>query len=168
MNVAEAIVSRRSIRKYKETPIEPEKMHAVAEAFRRAPSAKNLQDWQLLWVTSPQHKEKIRLASPSKAAMLTEAPAVLVAVGYRPDVMTNGHRADSIDLSIAMSYALLAAHEQGLGTCWMANYTEDGIRQALGLPENVTVVAISPIGYADEEPAEKIRKPLCDVFKVIP
>lgn len=159
MELLDAITNRRSIRKYLDKSIEPEKLEKVAEAFRMAPSAKNLQNWKLLIVRDSDLKEQIRLSSPSKAIMLTQAPAVLVAVGYSQDIMTNGHRVDSIDLSIAMSYALLEAYEQGLGTCWMANYEEANLRKVLDLPEGTSIAAISPIGYPAEEAAKKIRKP---------
>lgn len=165
MELLDAITNRRSIRKYLDRPIEPEKLEKVANAFRMAPSAKNLQNWKLLIIRDSDLKEQIRLSSPSKAMMLTQAPAVLAAVGYSQDVMTNGHRVDSIDLSIAMSYALLEAYEQGLGCCWMANYEEDNLRKVLGLPEGTSIVAISPIGYPAEESAKKIRKSLEEVIE---
>lgn len=167
MHVIDAIKSRQSIRKYLNKEIEPKKLELVATAFRMAPSAKNLQNWKLLIVQSPTLKEKIRNASPSKAPMLTHAPAVLVAVGFSQDVMTCGHRVDSIDLSIAMSYALLEAYEQGLGTCWMANFDENLLREALNLPLGTSIVAISPLGYPDETPNPKSRKSLEDVVEYL-
>lgn len=167
MDVKEAIEKRRSVRKYKPTPIEAEKREQIAQAFRLAPSARNLQNWKLLWVEDPALKAKIRQASPSHAPMLEEAPAILVAVGFSQDTMTNSHRVDTVDLSIAMSYALLEAFSLGLGTCWMAYYEEEEVRRALSLPEGTSIVAISPIGYPDETPSVKPRKPLEEVFQVL-
>lgn len=167
MNVMEAIADRRSVRRYKAQPIEPEKREQVANAFRLAPSAKNLQNWKLLWVESPELKAKLRQASAGKSAMLEEAPAVLVAVGSSQDVMTNSHRVDTTDLSIAMSYAILEAYELGLGTCWMASYYEEEVKKALNLPDGASVVAISPIGYSAEEKTDRPRKPLPEVFQVL-
>lgn len=169
MNVWDAIQNRTSIRKYRPDPIEAEKREKIAEAFRRAPSARNQQTWKLLWVEDPALKAKIREASPGHAPMLEEAPAVLVAVGLEQEesVMTNGHRPDTVNLSIAMSYAILEAFELGLGTCWMAYYKEEELRNALGLPENTSIVAISPIGYGAEEPSQRPRKPLEEVFEVL-
>jgi nitroreductase len=163
----QAIETRTSIRKYRPVPIEPEKMEKIAQAFRLAPSARNGQSWKLLIVTDPAKKEKIREASPSKHSMITEAAAVLVGTCSTQNVMTNGHRVDSIDVSIAMSFAMLAAHELGLGTCWMANYTEPGLRDALGLSEETSIVAIMPVGYADESPDVKPRKPMDEVIAYI-
>lgn len=161
----ELLEQRRSVRKYLSLPVEPEKLTAVAEAFRLAPSAKNRQEWKLYAVSDPAVKAAIRKASPSGHPMLEEAPVVLVATGEKTENMTNSHRADTIDISIAFSYALLQAAELGLGTCWMANYTEPELRSALGLPEDVSIVAISPLGYPAEMPAPRPRKALEDVLE---
>jgi len=167
MEVMKAIETRKSIRKYRPNPIEPEKLAKVAEAFRLAPSARNGQSWELLVVTDPAAKERIRQASPSKHGMITEAPAVLVGICSTQSVMSNGHRVDTTDVSIAMTFAMLAAHDLGLGTCWMANYTEPELRAALGLADSLSIIAIMPIGYADEDPEAKPRKDSDEIVEYI-
>jgi nitroreductase len=167
MELMEVIKSRRSIRKYRPDPIEPEKLTMIAEAFRLAPSARNGQSWKLLIVSDPAKKELLREASPSKHSMITEAPVVLVGICDNQRVMTNGHRSDSVDVSIAMTFAMLEAHALGLGTCWMANYTEPEIKSALGLGDKISVVAIMPLGYADESPDVRPRKPTKEVVEYI-
>jgi nitroreductase len=99
--------------------------------------------------------------------MITEAPVVLVGAGTSQRLMTNGHRLDSTDITIAMTFAMLEAHALGLGTCWMANYTEPELRVALGLSDDISVVAIMPLGYADESPEAKPRKPVDEVIEYI-
>ena len=163
MNVMEAIQNRRSIRQYLDKPIEKEKMDKVVEAFRLAPSAANNQTWQLLVVTDPVKKLAIREATISKREMLTQAPAVLVAISSRKSIMSNGHAVDTTDVCIALTMAMLEAWELGLGTCWMANYTEPDMRAALDLPETTSIVAIMPIGYGAEQPPAKPRKPVEDI-----
>lgn len=167
MEVMEVIKSRRSIRKFRPVPIEPDKMKRIEEAFRLAPSARNGQCWKLLVVTNRAIKEKIREASPSKHTMITEAPIVLVGICTSQRLMTNGHRVDSVDVSIAMSFAMLEAHSLGLGTCWMANYHEQEVRKALGLADDISVVAIMPLGYADESPSARPRKLLDSVVDYV-
>jgi len=167
MAIMHVIKARTSIRKYRPDPIEPEKLAQIAEAFRLAPSARNGQSWKLIIVTDPAVKEQIREASPSKHPMITEAPAVLVGVCSSQRIMTNGHRLDSVDVSIAISFAMLQAHELGLGTCWMANYTEPELRVALGLADDISVVAIMPLGYADETPEPRPRKPVKEIIEYI-
>lgn len=166
MDVMEAIMNRQSIREYEERAVEAGKLERVAQAFRMAPTAKNLQDKKLIVVTDAKTKELIRQASPSKAKMLTEAPAVLIAAGGRKGEMTCGHRADTVDLSIAMSFAILEAYEEGLGTCWMANFREEELKQALGLEEDMSIVAISPIGYPAKKPVKAGRRPLEEIFEI--
>lgn len=161
----ELLEQRRSVRKYLTLPVEQEKLAAIAEAFRLAPSANNRQEWKLYAVSDPAVKAAIRKASPSGHPMLEEAPVVLIAAGKKTDNMTNSHRADTIDISIAFSYALLQAAELELGTCWMANYTEPELQAALGLPEDISIVAISPLGYPAEMPAARPRKALEEILE---
>jgi nitroreductase len=165
MEVMQAILDRRSIRKYDSRPIEQEKLDKIAEAFRQSPSARNAQNWKMIIVRSPYLKERIKKATLAQNAFIDEAPVMLVYVGTNPGVMSNGHRADSIDLSIGVSYSILEAWELGLGTCWMASYREDWVREALDLPEDMSVVAITPLGYPAEQPDAKPRKPLAEVVE---
>ena len=163
----EAIECRRSIREFSNAPVEPEKLAKIAEAFRLAPSARNLQNWKLLIVTDPAVKERIREAQPGKHEMLSKAPVILVGTCNSQEIMTNSHRIDSVDVSIAMSFAMLQAQELGLGTCWMAYYTEPEMKTALNLPESTSIVAIMPLGYPNEKPEARPRKNINDIVEYI-
>ncbi|MCL2056328.1 MAG: nitroreductase family protein [Oscillospiraceae bacterium] len=167
MDVVKAIETRKSIRKYRPDPVEPEKLAQIAEAFRMAPSAGNGQSWKLLIVTDPAAKERMREASPSRHPMITQAPCMLVGLCTTQNVMTNGHRVDTTDVCIAVSFAMLRAHELGLGTCWMANYTEPGLREALGISDDISIVAMMPLGYADEDPEPKPRKAIEEIVSYL-
>jgi len=170
MTVTQAIESRRSIRKFLPKPVEQEKLEQIAEAFRLAPSARNGQSWKLTIVTDPKVKAGIAAAAPDgnpPSPLIDGAPVVLVGTCSTQSVMSNGHRVDSIDVSIAMTFAMLKAQELGLGTCWMAYYTEQGLRDALNLPTDISVVAIMPLGYADESPEARPRKSHEEVVEFI-
>ena len=167
MDVMKAIKERRSIRKYRPTPVEAEKLEKIAEAFRLAPSARNGQSWKLLIVRDQAVKDKMREASPAKAEMISQAPVVLAGVCSTQNVMSNSHRVDSIDVSIALSFAMLEAQELGLGTCWICNYTEPEMKAALGLPDDMSVVSIMSLGYADEAPEARPRKPMEEIVRYI-
>ncbi len=167
MNIMEAIESRRSIRIFLGREIEKEKLDKVAEAFRLAPSARNLQNWKLLIIQDPHKRELVRRAALGEPAMLAEAPVILAAIGSSQGVMTNGHRVDSIDLSIAMSFCVLEAWEQGLGTCWMASYREEDLRKALDLGEDESIAVITPLGYPAEAPDARPRKRADEVVKYL-
>jgi nitroreductase len=157
MNVLEAIKGRRSIRKYSSRAVEEEKLASVLEAARLAPSASNAQEWRFIVV-----KDKEKLAGLMDAAdgqgCIGEAPAAIVACGLKHKIMACGQPTDTVDLSIAMSFIVLEAYEQGLGTCWLGRFYEDKVKKVLGIPENVSVVAVTPIGYPAEEPAPRPRK----------
>lgn len=167
MQVMEAIETRRSIRNFKPDPVEREKLMRIAEAFRLSPSARNGQNWKLLIVTDPKKKEFVRKAALGAPQFLQDAPALLVACGLHQGVMTCGHRADSVDVSIAMSFCVLEAWELGLGTCWMASYREQDVRSALNLDDGMSIVMISPLGYPSDIPEAKPRKPLAEVVEFI-
>jgi nitroreductase len=157
MTVMEAIQGRRSIRKYSARPVEEEKLSLVMEAARLAPSAGNGQHWKFIIVTDPAVKKKLMEISGGQQ-FIDQAPMAVVAVGTKPGIMTNSQPAEAIDLSIALSYLLLEAHEQGLGACWIANYDQAKMKELLGIPGSASVVAVTPLGYPAEEPAQRPRK----------
>lgn len=146
---------------------ELEKMELIFESMRLAPSAGNAQKWKFYAVKDPAVKEKIIASCLRAPEMLRQAPVILISAGNGAGIMTCGHDASSIDLSIPMSFAMLEAHALGLGTCWMASYHEDGVREALGLDETWRIAAISPLGYPDEDPDVRPRKPLEEVTEII-
>ncbi|HSH36112.1 nitroreductase family protein, partial [Schnuerera sp.] len=79
-------------------------------------------------------------------------------------VMRGGQPRYTVDLSIATAYMILEAYEQGLGTCWLGSYDENMVKDVLGIPEEVRVVAITPLGYPDESPAPRPRKELGEII----
>jgi nitroreductase len=164
MTVQEAILSRRSIRKYSDRPIEPEKLKLVLEAARLAPSATNGQNWLFIVV---QDKEK--LAELVEAAdgqkFVGEAPAAIIACATSRRVMACGQPTDTIDCSIAMSFILLQAQELGLGTCWLGRFNADRVKKICDIPEEVSVIAMTPLGYPAESPAARPRKAAEEVIR---
>lgn len=163
MDVMTAIRNRRSIRKYKPHMVEDEKLVSVLEAARLSPSASNRQSWRFIVVKDRALKDKLTEAAGYQT-FVGQAPIVLVACGTDPDgVMKCGQHRYSIDLSIATAYMILAAYEQGLGTCWLGHFDEGKVKEILSIPENVRVVAMTPLGYPDETPAARPRKGLEEV-----
>jgi len=163
MTLMEAIKGRRSIRAYDSRPVEEEKIKAVLEAARLAPSARNRQKWQFIIVTDPQMKEKMFDACNNQPSV-KQAPAVIVACGKDPGMMSCEQPVETIDVSIAFSFLILKAYEEGLGTCWLGNFNKDKIKSALGIPDNVSVVAVTPIGYPAENPDAKPRVALEEII----
>lgn len=163
MSVLSAIRDRRSIRKYSSKPVEQEKLEQVLEAARLSPSAANAQNWKFIVVTNKSIIEKLKVAAGNQE-FVGQAPAIIVAVGTEPSaVMLCGQYRYTVDLSIAVSYLILEAHELGLGTCWLGKFDENAVKEILGIPKKVRVVAITPLGYPDETPALRSRKELSEI-----
>jgi nitroreductase len=157
MNVMEAIRTRRSVRKYDPRPVEEEKLSLVLDAARLSPSAANQQQWRFILIRDRDIVAKLYEASDRQPSM-QDAPAVIVACATGSRDMTCGQPTSSVDLSIATSYMILEAHELGLGTCWLGRFYADQVKAALGIPDEATVVAMTPIGYPAETPDARPRK----------
>lgn len=163
MDVFSAIQGRRSIRKYKAVPVEEEKLNRVLEAARLSPSAGNAQNWKFIVVTDEETRKKLKDAYGGQE-FVAQAPVIIVACGTEPAaVMLCGQHRYTVDLSIAFSYLILEAHELGLGTCWLGRFEEDKVKEVLGIPENVRVVAVTPLGYPEENPNPRPRKDIGEI-----
>ena len=162
MNVMEAIKGRTSIRQYTDKPIEPEKLKQVLEAGRLAPSANNAQNWKFLVVQDHELRQKM-IPACNDQSFVGQAPAILVAIGLKPNFMSNKQPVDTVDLSIAMSFMILEAYELGLGTCWLGAYNQDSVKKLLLIPDELSVVAVSPLGYPAFPPSPRPRKDLEEI-----
>jgi nitroreductase len=163
VDVMETIRARRSIRKYDPRPIEQEKLDLILEAARLAPSAANQQQWRFILVRDAKKVQAFTEATNGQN-LVGEAPAVIVACASGSRVMACGQPTSTVDLSIAMTHIILEAQELGLGTCWLGNFSEEKVRAILGIPANVSVVAVTPVGYPAETPGARPRKTPAEVF----
>jgi len=178
MEVLEAIKTRRSIRKYKATPIDDRTVELVLEAARWAPSWKNTQCWRFIVVRDAEIKSKLADTlwfkspsehNPSMDAIKT-APVVIVAcaelgkAGYREgNVATDkGDYWYMFDVALAMQNLVLTAHSLGLGTVHVGGFDADKAAGILGVPQGFCVVSMTPLGYPDEEPETRPRRELCE------
>lgn len=159
MNFEELCRTRRSVRAYAPQAVENEKLDYVLRCTALAPSAVNRQPWRFHVVTRPERLA--RLAEAYDRPWFASAPCVIVAVGqheaawHRP---SDGKDHTDIDLAIATEHLCIAAAEQGLGTCWVCNFDAPLVARLLGLAEGEEPVALIPIGYPTDQPAEKTRK----------
>lgn len=164
MDVFEAISKRRSIRKYKNTEVEEDKLDKILESARIAPSAGNRQEWKFLVVKDQKTRDKLVDAANGQK-FLGEAPVTIVAISTESErVMPCGQFAYTVDLSIAVSFMILEATELGLGTCWLGAYSEEEVKKVLDIPEEIRVPAIFTLGYADEDPEPRPRKQLSEII----
>ena len=179
MELMEAIKGRRSIRKYRTEPVPEEALKTVLEAARLAPSWSNTQCWRLIVVRDKDTKSKLAdtmkgikagRTNPADEAVRT-APVVIAACaelglsGYYRDesgenkLATNkGEAWFMFDVALAMQNMSLAAHSLGLGTVHTGLLDAAEAARIIGVPENVVVVELLPLGWPDEEPAARPRK----------
>ena len=164
MNVMEAIKSRRSIRSYQDRPVEEEKLQAVLEAAQWAASARNMQEWKFIVVRDQERRQELMKAAKNQK-FVGEAPVVIAACGTITDhVMSCGQLSYPIDVAIAVTDMTLEAVELGLGTCWIGAFREDEVKRILSIPDDVRVLALTPLGYPDEEPRDRGRKELSEII----
>jgi nitroreductase len=163
MDVFGAIRQRCSVRTYKATDVEEDKLKKVLEAARLSPSASNRQDWKFIVVKNKETRKKLAKAAFGQS-FIAEAPVVIVACGMDPKAMLAcGQPMHTVDVSIAFAYIILQAYELGLGTCWIGAFKEDEVKKILDIPAHVRVVAITPLGYPDQPPSKKSRKSLNEI-----
>ena len=163
MTVMEAIQKRRSIRKYSDQPIEEDKLQRVLEAARLSPSAGNQQNWKFIVVRDADKRAKLMDAAKQQL-FVGQAPAIIVACGTEPrGIMTCGQPRYTVDLSIAVAYMILEAAEIGLGTCWLGRFDENKVKAVLGIPDEVRVVSMFPLGYPEESPPPRSRKKIEEI-----
>jgi len=163
MNLLEAIQTRQSIRAYQPQEIEAEKLDAILNAMVQAPSAGNLQAYEVHVFRDPQTKQAlVRAALDQK--FLAQAPVVLVFCAHPVRAAKYGRRGEQLycvqDATIAAAYAQLAATALGLATCWVGAFDEEAVARAAALPAGERPVAILPIGYAAETPTRTSRRKL--------
>ena len=147
--------TRRSVRKFTEQPIEPEKIELLKEAILRAPSSKNSNAGEYIFVDNPLLIQKLALRKPhGSAPLLTAKLAVVVLVN---ESQTSAWIEDA---SIASFIAHLSAHALGLGSCWIQirgrehsdeKTSETYIRETLNIPEGFRVLSIVAMGYAQRQ-----------------
>ncbi len=147
MDVMEAIRTRRSVRSYEDRPVEDEKLEAVLEAGRLAPSAKNRQEWRFVVVRNAETRAKL-MAAAKNQSFVGEAPVIIACCAETDDsIMTCGQLSYPIDVAIAIDHMTLKATEEGLGTCWIGAFFEDQAKAALGVPKDIRVVEMLALGY---------------------
>ncbi len=161
MDLTQLIKKRKSVRQFTSQPVEDEKIEQILECARLAPSACNLQCWHFIVIKEKENVVKAARAGGTHNNWLKDAPALIIACGDpKKSTEHNGIQYYIVDVAIAMQHLVLAATELGLGTCWIGNFDEKIARAELGIPENIKVVAITPLGYPDDKEPSPKRKPL--------
>ncbi len=167
MEFAEVLSRRRSVRHFNsKLNVSEEDVRALLLAAVSAPSAGNIQPWRFTVVRSTEARE--RLAGALQQRWATAAPVVIVvSVDPRPCGARFGERGERLysiqDTAAAVSNMLLAAVDRGLASCWVGAFDAVAVREAIGLADPVTPIAVLPVGYSAESSAKPARRPLEEV-----
>ncbi|MFC1549449.1 nitroreductase family protein [Nitrospirota bacterium] len=178
MDLFDAVRTRRSVRRYSDKPVEPEKVEALFEAVRQSPTWANKQCPRFVLVRDEAARKRISelsyvealmapmgyKANPSQKA-LAQAPVVVVACADPAQSgQIRGQDYYLVDTGIAAQTMMLAANALGLASVFVGIYDEQGIKELLAIPESVRVVGIFPLGYAHDETKKDgpPRKPLSE------
>lgn len=190
MELWEALRNRRSIRKYKSDPVDKETLRKLVDAARLAPNNGNSQPWEFVFVCDPDLVEEVSVIvrnvhetyfSSARIDALSDErleKTVLLYSGMEKvpvyllvclnqktnqlhpeyaewNTLWNNH-----SIGAALNNLMLAAVEEGLGTCWLGTpgWKEDKLKELLKIPEHIKIVAVTPVGYPDESPKARPRK----------
>jgi len=171
MEFFELIHRRHSIRSFASRPIAPDQLQAILEAANRAPSAGNLQAYEIYAVTSSSHRLALAQAALEQE-FLAQAPVNLVFCAHpQRSAMRYGGRGARLyalqDATIACTFAMLAATSLGLGSVWVGAFDETAVRRIIGASPDLVPIAILAIGHAAEKPTPTPRRQLSDLVHYI-
>lgn len=158
METMKAILTRRSIRKYKDKKINKEQVNEIIKAAMYAPSAFNKQPWQFIAIDKREIIDEIFKIIPH-AEMLKQAAIAVLICGDKS--LEEDINLIALDCSAATQNALLAIHDIGLGGVWISVYpaedTITGLRNLFKYPENIVPISLLSIGFPDEAVANEER-----------
>ncbi len=172
-----SIRNRRSIRKYRDQPVTDDLVLQVLESARMAPSGDNTQPWHFIVVREEYTRQKLAEAAHKQGWMLAAPVFIVVVADIRVRIKDGREIAlDETspefelkqiirDTAIAIEHLVLEAESLGLGTCWVAWYTQAALRPILNIPADKYVVGIIPLGYPDETPPARPRKKLATLVR---
>ena len=166
MDFFRVLEERHSIRSFLDKKIKEKDLRRILEAANSAPSAGNLQAYEIIVIEKQKTKEKLAEAALMQE-FIAEAPVVLVFVANpRRSTCKYGERGkfySVLDAAIAAAYAQLAATALGLATCWVGAFEDEKVIEILKIPKDARVVAIMPLGYAAEKPYITKRRKLEEI-----
>jgi nitroreductase len=168
MDLLEIIKNRRSIRVFKKQDVPQDIIEKLLEAARWAPSAGNVQPWAFVVAISQKMKQNLSMAAFGQKDLEEASVVFVVCADEKIAEQSYGVRGKSLyclqDTAAAIQNILLTAHSLGLGSCWIGAFKEDEIRQVIKAPKEMRPVALIPVGYPNEAPAARSRRPVGEIM----
>lgn len=151
MEFTDVILSRRSVRSFSNKEIPEKVLNEMLEAARLSPSSQNRQCWRFIVVKDEEIRKKLALKSGFIGKLnffIKDAPTIIVACADpSKSVRLNKQSYYLVDIAIAFQQMMLAAWNHGVGSCWLAAFNEQKVKEILDIPSKIRVVAMSPFGY---------------------
>jgi nitroreductase len=161
MALLDLIKNRKSVRDFRDTPVERDKIMMCLEAARLAPSASNSQPWRFIVVDDKELKDRLCDAAfgglyfinsfcktaPVMVVVISEKSKFLARIGG----MFRGTKYYLIDIGAACEHFVLEAEDLGLGTCWIGWFNEGGAKTVLDIPKDKKIDILIALGYYDRE-----------------
>ena len=167
------VAARRSIRAFKDRPVEREKLELCLETARLAPSACNAQPWKFVVADDPVLKKRLAAAAFAGRYSMNRhaeaAPVLVAVVSQRGSALAwvgnqvQGTVFRLVDIGISCEHFVLQAHELGLGTCWLGWFDAKAAARLLGVPKGHRVEMLLSVGYPAEEPGPRPRRSLAEM-----
>lgn len=158
MDVYEVMKTRRSVRSYLPHPIPQEKLDKILQAARMAPSGGNKQPWKFIIIQDEEKKRGlipfVHGVNDHNKDIVRQVPVVVAACGKKLEINRAGYMGDLsvlVDVSIASTHLMLAARQEGLGTCWLGGFDNVKIKDYLGVPEDYQIVALLTLGFPKKQ-----------------
>ncbi|PID58825.1 nitroreductase [candidate division KSB3 bacterium] len=160
MEFNDLLRARYSVRAYKSDPVDADKLQRILDAARLAPTAANRQSFRLILIHTAGRERA--LSAIYAQPWFTQAPLLLCACGLPQEnwVRRDGKNYNDVDVAIVMDHLILAAANEGLGSCWIGAFDVAAARAFLALPEEVEPIAFTPLGYPADTAGPKTRKDL--------
>lgn len=159
MSLLDAIMARRSIRKYRVEAVPEQTLERILEAGRYAPSADNEQPWHFIVVTDRKMKEE--LSKRRWSGFIRDSAFTVVGCAYTGEAYSR--KWSTIDTTIALENMVIAAWSLGVGSCWVGDFEEAKVKRMLHVPEDWRIVSLISFGYPDETPSRTPRKTLREI-----
>ena len=150
MEFNKVLETRYSVRDFKPTPVEEDKVEAILNAVRLAPTAKNSQPHKIFVAKSEEALAKMDLVTPNRYG----APLAYLICGDNERaciLKSNGRNFMEVDVTIVQSFMMMKATELGLGTCWIGRFNEAAAHEVFDIPANHILFGIMLIGYPSDE-----------------
>ena len=159
MTCIDQILSRRSIRKFKNKSVSEEVLNNILEAGRCAPSATNKQPWHFVIARDQKAKEAFSFGGFNKFT----CDASFVVLGLYKQSEAIIEKLSLMDVTIALQNMVIAAWVQGVGSCWMGAFDERKLKDTLNLPADSRIVGAVAFGIPDENPSQPTKKPINEI-----